>query len=657
MTMRPQSSIKRLIISVLAISLLLVVSCKKDSASTVEDTFDIEITLPGTLETSPNESVTLTVNNAKAPVASDVFLFTGSNGAILTSHISSVTSKEVTITMPENITTGNYTVSVKRDERKKVLGKTYVNIVSKIDFTPDASSTVYGAVLCDGKGVANVVISDGVEVTTTNDKGFYQIASQKKYGYVFISVPSGYEVPSTGILPTLHQLLRNDANTVERVDFQLNKVSNQDNYTLLVFGDMHLARRTNDLAQFRQFTSDVSSYLKSHTGDKIYGITLGDMTWDLYWYSNTFALPDYLSEINSDLSGIEIFHTMGNHDNDMMTYSDLGAEASYIHTIAPDFYSFNIGKTHYIVLDDIDCSNYDGTSSRSYVKLFSDDEYNWLRKDLSHVSKSTPLIITAHAPIYNITGASSFGYDGSASRTANSNELINIISGYKTDFITGHTHVLYNVTPTDAIIGGKDIREHNSGAVCASWWWSGYINPGYHICTDGAPGGYQIFTINGTDMKWQYKATGKDISYQFRTYDRNSMSISASKFAPNATGSSITTFNNHAADWASTSSENYVYFNVWNYDQSWKISVTENGKELAWTRVLMKDPLHLIAYEAGRANVNGGISFATTYTNHFFRVKASSPNTTLDFKITDEFGNVYTETMTRPKEFSLANYK
>jgi hypothetical protein len=126
----------------------------------------------------------------------------------------------------------------------------------------------------------------------------------------------------------------------------------------------------------------------------------------------------------------------------------------------------------------------------------------------------------------------------------------------------------------------------------------------------GAPGGYQIFTINGTDMKWQYKATGKDISYQFRTYDRNSMSISASQFAPNATGSSITTFNEHAADWASTSSENYVYFNVWNYDPSWKISVTENGKELAWTRVLMKDPLHLIAYEAGRANVNGGISFA-----------------------------------------------
>ena len=29
---------------------------------------------------------------------------------------------------------------------------------------------------------------------------------------------------------------------------------------------------------------------------------------------------------------------------------------------------------------------------------------------------------------------------------------------------------------------------------------------------------------------------------------------------------------------------------------------------------------------------------------------------TLEFKITDRFGNVYTESMERPKEFSLNNY-
>ena len=658
MTMSISNSTKLLLkFTVIALTIFFISSCKKDPSSKTEDDFDVEIVLPGTLETSANETVSLTVSNGKAPLSSDMFLFTGSNGTSLIANISSVTEKEVTLTMPGNIVSGDYTVSIKRDDRKKVIGKTYVNIVSKIDFTPDPGSTVYGVIQCDGTGVPNVVISDGVEVTSTDENGYYQIASAKKYGYVFISIPSGYEAPSVGILPTLHQLLRNDANTIERVDFQLKKVENQENYQMLIFGDMHLARRTNDLVQFRQFTTDVSDYLKSHAGEKIYGLTLGDMTWDLYWYSNTFALPDYLSEINGDLSGIEIFHTMGNHDNDMLTYSDLGAETAYDHVIAPTFYSFNIGKIHYVVLDDIDCSNYDGTKDRNYVKLFSDNEYNWLRKDLAHVSKSTPLVITAHAPIFNFSGTNSFVYDGSSTRTANTKELLDIISGYKTDFITGHTHVIYNVTPEDAIVGGKDIYEHNSGAVCATWWWSGYQNPGIHICTDGAPGGYQIFSIDGTDMKWQYKATGKDIGYQMRTYDRNSISISASKYAPNATGSSITDFNSHASDWESPSTQNYVYFNVWNYNPKWKISVTEDGKELVWTRVLMKDPLHLIAYEAGRANVNATISFPTTNTNHFFRVQASSPNTTLEFTLTDQFGNTYTETMKRPKEFSLENYK
>ena len=38
------------------------------------------------------------------------------------------------------------------------------------------------------------MVSDGTEVTVTDDKGIYELKSAKKWGYVFISVPSGYEV-------------------------------------------------------------------------------------------------------------------------------------------------------------------------------------------------------------------------------------------------------------------------------------------------------------------------------------------------------------------------------------------------------------------------------------------------------------------------------
>ena len=40
-----------------------------------------------------------------------------------------------------------------------------------------------------------------------------------------------------------------------------------------------------------------------------------------------------------------------------------------------------------------------------------------------------------------------------------------------------------------------------------------------------------------------------------------------------------------------------------------------------------------------------------------FKVTASSPTSTLEIKVTDDEGKTYTETMTRPKSFSVAAYE
>ena len=112
-------------------------------------------------------------------------------------------------------------------------------------------------------------------------------------------------------------------------------------------------------------------------------------------------------------------------------------------------------------------------------------------------------------------------------------------------------------------------------------------------------------------------------------------------------------FEDEAKDWKESSSANYVYINVWIYDPQWKVEVTEAGKALSVEKVTAKDPLHLIAYNG---QTPGG-GFGTSNTKHMFMVKASSPTSTLEVKVTDRFGNVYTESMARPKAFSLAAYK
>ena len=357
--------LKYLLLALIAVSQLF--ACGgSDDEKTPADNFDVQFTVPGSVDVTEGGECTFAVSGGgKSPLTTDTFILESDAGISYVCPIVNTSSDSFTVRLADGCETGYYKVFVKRDARKKSFGRIYINIVEDIDFKPDAGTTVYGIVSSAGVGVENVVVSDGAEVTVTNEKGIYQLKSAKKWGYVFISVPSGYEVPSVGVLPQFHRALKNSADVVERADFKLEKVDGQDSYKIFMLGDMHLANRTGDLGQFAQFTSDLTDYMTRHKGEKMYALTLGDMTWDLYWYSNSYYFPQYLNTINSQIKNLQIFHTMGNHDNDFQTRSDYDAAVKYVDQICPTYYSFNIGKVHYVVMDDIDCSSYDGTESRN----------------------------------------------------------------------------------------------------------------------------------------------------------------------------------------------------------------------------------------------------------------------------------------------------
>ena len=293
------------------------------------DDFDVRFELPATVDVAKGGELTFTVKEGKSPQTTDSFLLEGGGISYLCS-ILSVSSESFTVRLADECESGSYTAYLKRDARKKQIGKIYINIVDKIDFEPSAGTTVFGLVSSEEGPVANVVVSDGTEVTVTDDKGIYELKSAKKWGYVFISVPSGYEVAAEGVFPQFYQTLKGAADVVEQKDFKLTKVDGQDRYKLFLLGDMHLANRTNDAAQFTQFTTDLNAYMAQHSGQKMYALTLGDMTWDLYWYKNNYALPQYRETINRQVKNLQIYHTMGNHDNDFMTTSDYDAAVAVV---------------------------------------------------------------------------------------------------------------------------------------------------------------------------------------------------------------------------------------------------------------------------------------------------------------------------------------
>lgn len=620
------------------------------------DDFDVRFELPATVDVAKGGELTFTVKEGKSPLTTDSFLLEG-GGISYLCPILRTSSESFTVRLADECESGSYTAYLKRDARKKSIGKIYINIVDKIDFEPSAGTTVFGLVSSEEGPVANVVVSDGTEVTVTDDKGIYELKSAKKWGYVFISVPSGYEVAAEGVFPQFYQTLKGAADVVEQKDFKLTKVDGQDRYKLFLLGDMHLANRTNDAAQFTQFTTDLNAYMAQHSGQKMYALTLGDMTWDLYWYKNNYALPQYRETINRQVKNLQIYHTMGNHDNDFMTTSDYDAAVKYVDCIGPTFYSFNIGQVHYVVMDNIDCSAYDGTDSRNYVKKLSNEQLKWLAKDLAYVDKSTPLIVAMHAQIYKPT-STGFAFDHDS---ANTEALLAALDGYEVHFVTGHMHKVYNITPDDDVVKGRDIHEHNSGAICASWWWSGNLTPGVHVSIDGAPGGYAIWDIDGTDFAWLYKSTGWPEEYQFRSYDLNNVSFSMDDVPNIPSNVLIQLAYKKYVNAYPENSDNEVLIKIWNWNSNWELSVVdERGKTLEYTPVWAYDPLHIAALSVPRFN-NSGItstpSFVTESATNFFKVKADDADVDLTITVKDEFGHTWTEEMQRPKAFSTDTYK
>ena len=67
----------------------------------------------------------------------------------------------------------------------------------KPEIKPDEGITLYGLVSdSEGNPLEGVVVSDGYSVVATDAKGVYQIVRDPSAKHVFISVPSGYEIPA-----------------------------------------------------------------------------------------------------------------------------------------------------------------------------------------------------------------------------------------------------------------------------------------------------------------------------------------------------------------------------------------------------------------------------------------------------------------------------
>ena len=623
--------------------------CNEDPPPVDEGLKITGVSIPATLNVPEGGEITLT-GSGFAVNDQIRFVLTTDAGKVYTAAVTAVTGQTATFILPAGIPSGTYRLTVIRGDDSMVLGTVTVNVIADNTIPDKPGMTLKGVVYCDGEGVPGVVVSDGVEVTVTDNEGIYYLPSAKQNKFVFISLPGNYEIAASDNIPQFFKRLAGGT-SVEQNDFALVRADNND-HVVLAMTDWHLANRNDDLSQFSNgFLPDVNATITAYAaaGKKVYGVAMGDMTWDAYWYENNFRLDNYLVEMKK--INCHMFNMMGNHDNDPYVQGDIPPEAPFRELIGPTYYSFNLGQVHYVILDDIQYINTGGAQGvigdRSYSDIVVSAQTAWLAKDLAAITdKSTPVVIFIHSPLYGNPTLNASGEQVNTVVLNNGSAIRSLVQDFgNVHFVSGHTHINYTVD-AGAVI------EHNTAAVSATWWWTGktgYANN--HICRDGSPGGYGVWEMSGKGVKWHYKSMGKPANYQFRSYDLNRVAITAAAFAPNSTDAALAEY---AGEYAAPNPVNDVLINIWGYDPEWTVEVTESGTSLAVERVTAKDPLHIISYEAKRLNAGATptSSFVTGTTSHMFRVRASSATSTLEIKVTDRFGRIYSETMTRPKDFT-----
>lgn len=590
-------------------------------------------------------------------------------------EILAVDDVSVTLDLGGDYASGEYRLVLYRGERSQLLGVISLRQSASLDVEDKEGMTVKGVVFCGQMAVEGAVVSDGISVTETDKDGKYWLDSDKRHGYVFISIPTGYEVENgENGFPKFYQELQYDASTCEQVNFELieSPVKDGTPYALLAMTDIHLTDRkdiTNPFLYERTkfmdgFAQDARQYVTSlkSSGIPVFAVNLGDLTTDQFWPG--YDLNDYVGDFRTAALGCQTFNIPGNHDNDPYILGDFDAEAPFKKIIGPTYYSFNIGGIHYLMLDNVVYKNNGATGSSpgdySHDNQLTPEQWTWLEADLGKVGdKEKPLVICMHCPMYtysteNGTDRFDISYAMKANASAQLESMLTDMGFKNVHVLTGHIHANYGVEKT--ISGTYSIYEHNISSVCATWWWTDRFYETVSIGKDGSPGGYGVFEFNGSDfpVKWDYKSIGAaEHARRFRTYDMNTVKRYLST-DPDAQKLYIR-YAGRRADYDAVK-DNSVLINVWTWDSGTTVEVTEGGKSLEVKHLCLKDPLHVYAYDIPRVNETQSNTYTESLASgpvyHMFVVETSSATSTLQIKVTDRFGNSETETMTRPKAFN-----
>ncbi|MBE6212786.1 MAG: hypothetical protein E7129_06590 [Rikenellaceae bacterium] len=533
-------------------------------------------------------------------------------------------------------------------------------------YTPTGKITVKGLVYGGGsKALAGVVVSDGLLCVQTDENGYFEIDSDlSRTKFITASIPSGYSAPTdeNGLPIFYHRVTDEErANEMVQHTFEFYPVANNpERYTLIVGADPQPRARSagydniayHSLDMCEDFYLDMKEKAATITDRNVYGLMLGDIV-----HENMSLFTNYVAGLKT--LGFPMFNILGNHDNDYTAKNDTEGRRKYEEYLGPTYYSFNIGKQHYVVLDNLIMKIRSSDNSlRDYDQGLTDEVWQWLQNDLQYVDRSTTIMVAAHSPMFMGIDMSERSKHTQGHRT----DYAALLSKYaKVHAWAGHAHTTFNyVYPESSNL--KNIEVHTVARSTGELWTNEYA-------INGTPRGYTVVEVDGDEISWYFKPTlyqrngftgqtDPQPEYKYRDYDFDENGEAKMR----KDGAKLTEsyqmkvykpgqyHNSYDEMIAGNAANKYVYVNVFLWDDKWEkpkyngATMSKLGHKEAYCLATYEITNHYYSYGYKLA---GGNEYGPGNNNihTIFRIYEPNPKGNGTITVVDRFGNEYSQTI------------
>ncbi len=350
-------------------------------------------------------------------------------------------------------------------------------------------------------GIKNIGVSNGKEVTKTNDEGAWELPHDEDTIFFVIKPRDWSALLNKHNLPQFYYIHKPEGSPKklkykgleptgplpESINFALSPKKEPDTFKAIFFGDP----QPSTIKQINYIAHDIIAELVGT--DAKFGVTLGDIM-----DNNLDLFPP--SNANLALIGIPWYNLVGNHDINFDSQDDAGSDETFHRFFGPNYYSFDHGPVHFIVLDDVEWSGKRG----NYKGGLDEDQLTFVKHDLALVPQEKLIVLMMHIPLINV---------------GNRQKLYRLIEKRPyTMSISGHTHWhAHKLIDEKDGWKGKEPHHHIINVCVSGTWWKGNkdeVAIPHATMRDGAPNGYSIITFDGTKHTLDFKAARQPASYQ-----------------------------------------------------------------------------------------------------------------------------------------------